>query len=466
MNLNVVSLFAGVGGIDLAARNAGMTTRLLCEKDEACRAVLARHYPEAVIHPDVTELTADDLHRAGAIPGRTVLTAGWPCQGNSVAGRRGGMGDERSGLWSEVRRILADFRPAWFVGENVPGLLSVNDGRDFGTVIGDLAELGYGFAWRVLDAQFFGVPQRRRRVVIVGCLGDAGAAPVEILFEPESGGRDSAASGTPGQSVAATLTAGISRPGVSAPGRRQEDDVNLVCVTGAATHALTAEGADASEDGTGRGTPLVATCITAREAKGPDSDATTNLVIGSLMTPQGGWRVGADEAAAGHLIAFAGQAGGNNSSAGAFKDDGTTPTLPRSQTLAVAFAENQRGEVITKPVADSLKVGGGKPGQGYPAVAVALRGREGGATAELGDDKSNALRASQGGGDKAHTLTADTVRRLTPLECERLQGFPDNWTDGQSDSARYKQMGNSVAVPVFTWVLSRLAAVDASEVAA
>lgn len=195
-----------------------------------------------------------------------------------------------------------------------------------------------------------------------------------------------------------------------------------VGILGDIAHALTAEGADAREDGTGRGTPIIATCLTAREAKGPDSDVTTNLVVSALDTQQGG----PDDNAAqgGHLIAFAWQAGGNNDSSGAFKDDGTTPCLPRSQTLAVAFAENQRGEVTTKPVADSLKVGGGKPGQGYPAA-----------------------------------LTTDAVRRLTPLECERLQGFPDNWTEGQSDSARYKQMGNSVAVPVFTWVLRRLEAV-------
>jgi DNA (cytosine-5)-methyltransferase 1 len=408
-DLDVVSLFAGVGGIDLAAHRAGMTTRLLCEVDAPCRAVLARRFPDAVIHPDVRTLTVDDLRAAGAVPARTVVTAGWPCQGNSVAGRRQGMADARSGLWSEVARLLAEFRPAWFVGENVPGLLSVDGGWDFATVIGDLASLGYGVAWRVLDAQYTGVPQRRRRVVLVGHLGDTGAASAEILLEPEGGGRDhpplreagegvagtlGGGSGNRGWSpdtdrmafvpvTAATLTAGVSGRGVSAPGRRQEDDVNLVTVTGPVTHALTAEGSDASEDGTGRGAPI---------------------------------------------IAFAWQAGGNDSASGAFQDDGTTPCLPRSQTLAVAIQDGRDMEKAQNGV------GIGEPGD--PAYTLDTMGAQA-------------------------ALTPDEVRRLTPLECERLQGFPDGWTEGQSDAARYKQMGNSVAVPVFSWVLSRLAAVDA-----
>jgi hypothetical protein len=97
-----VSLFAGIGGTTLAAQRAGMTTPLVCEIDAGCRAVLSTRFPDAVIHPDVRELTADDLRRAGAIPDRAVVSAGWPCQGNSMAGGRRGMGDARSGLWIDV----------------------------------------------------------------------------------------------------------------------------------------------------------------------------------------------------------------------------------------------------------------------------------------------------------------------------------------------------------------------------
>jgi len=359
-DLKVVSLFAGIGGIDRGLELAGASTALLCELDPHARKILARHYPHAAIHNDVTELTADDCRAAGAVPGRTVLLAGWPCQGNSVAGRRGGMDDPRSGLWSHVVRLLADLRPAWFIGENVPGLLSVNDGRDFGVVLHDLAELGYGFAWRVLDARHFGVPQRRRRVVIVGRLGDTGAAAAQVLLEPEGVPGDPAAGIRPRALPATTARAGAPSGGV-------------VGILGDHTHTLTAEGHDASEDGTGRGTPVI--------AYAPEFPALTTR-------------------------------------AGNRQDDQQTGQL-------LAFAENQRGELTLSDTLPSLKVGGGKPGQGFPAL-----------------------------------LDGVIVRRLTPLECERLQGFPDGWTGGQSDAHRSKQLGNSVAVPVFEWVGRRLVAVD------
>jgi DNA (cytosine-5)-methyltransferase 1 len=359
-DLKEISLFSGIGGISLGLQRAGVSTALLCEYDKHARGILTRHYPHAAIHNDVTELTADDCRAAGAVPGRTILTAGWPCQGNSVAGRRGGMDDPRSGLWSHVVRVLADLRPAWFIGENVPGLLSVNDGRDFGVVVHDLAGLGYGFAWRVLDARYFGVPQRRRRVVIVGRLGDTGAASAQVLLEPEGVPGDPAAGITPRPRPAGHARAG------DAVGR-------VVGVLGGHAHTLTAEGHDASEDGTGRGTPIVyipSTAGTLVSHGGNDKHDTTRMTYVahevSTLTAAGGergYRIDAETAAGGHLLA-----GGNRSETG--------------------------------------------------------------------------------------------VRRLTPLECERLQGFPDDWTEGQADSHRSKQLGNSVAVPVFEWVGRRLVAVD------
>lgn len=393
--LDVVSLFAGVGGIDLAAERSGMTTRLACEINAPCRVVLAERFPDAVIHPDVTELTADDLRDAGAVPNRTVLTAGWPCQGNSVAGRRGGMADARSGLWSEVARLLAEFRPAWFVGENVPGLLSVNDGRDFGTVIGDMGELGYGFAWRVLDARHFGVPQRRRRVVIVGRAGDAGGAPASVLLEPE---------GVRWNPAPRRQT----RPG--ATGRARGG--HAVGVLGDHAHTLTASAAKlASKDGTGRGCPV---------------------------------------------IAFAWQAGGNNDASGAFAHD-FSPTLPKSQTMAVAYAPEAAATLTAGISSEGVSAPGRRQEDDVNLVAYAA-------------DVITSLDTQQGGPDdnaaQGGHLVADglIVRRLTPLECERLQGFPDNWTDvpGTSDSQRYRQMGNSVAVPVFEWVLGGIAAYHAA----
>lgn len=182
--LHVVSLCAGIGGIDLGFHRAGIPTVGAVEIDPAARGVLADRFPATVLFEDLTKVTADDLIAVGVVPDRTVLAAGWPCQGNSSRGRRAGLDDPRSGLWLHVARLLADLRPRWFVGENVPGLLSVNDGRDFGTVLADLADLGMDSAWRVLDARGFGVPHRRRRLVLVGRSGDR-TAPVRVLLDPD-----------------------------------------------------------------------------------------------------------------------------------------------------------------------------------------------------------------------------------------------------------------------------------------
>ena len=316
--LTAVSLFAGIGGIDLALQRAGVKVVAAVEINPAARKVLARHFPHAKIFTDVREVTGDQLRAAGFVPERGLVAAGWPCQGNSVAGSRGGMADPRSGLWRHLVRLLAVLRPAWLIGENVPGLLSVNRGEDFAVVLNDLADLGMGFCWRVLDAQHVGVPQQRRRVIVVGCAGGDARGPVEVLLEPEGGAGDSSSRRSTGQVVAALTANGVGGGG------------------------------------------------------GPDDNA----------------------AQAGHLIAV--------------------PVSP--------------------PMAFNPKTGGDMR-IGYRATPTALT-----ATVETAVHLANG------------------VRRFTPLECERLQGFPDGWTAGQSDAARYRQLGNSVAVPCIEWITRRLVA--------
>ena len=424
MTLQVASLFTGVGGIDLAFERAGAPTRLMCEYDKAARSVLARHYPGVPIHHDVRELTHHDLTAAGLRPDTTIVTGGFPCQDLSLAGARRGMGHgTRSGLFWHIIRLLADFRAAWVVLENVPGILSATcpctgdgaclargavrcpgdlhsvtggaceggcvptHGGVMGAVIGALGELGYGLAWRVLDAQHFGVPQRRRRVVIVGHLGAPWGAPAEVLLEPDCGGRDSA-----------TLTG---------------------------TRTRAARGASS-----GLGDRRIAATLPAHHGRMTAEDA-ANLICYQKVVRSG-----------------AHASGGN---------------LPPE-----VWAERDVAATLS-PV--DLVVS---------ARSLAVRGREGGSACELGPENGPAftLRAGDGGssrsqliaistrGDQPDPLPADdvvetVVRRLTPLECERLQGAPDGWTEGQSDSARYKQIGNAVAVPVFEWVAHRLTAVDA-----
>ena len=212
--LTLVSLFDGIGGFPLAFERAGAKTVATVEIDQAAAAVSRRHFPEAAQFSDVTEVDADDFRAVGFVAERGIITAGWPCQDFSVAGRRAGLAGARSGLWWEVVRLLADCKPRWFIGENVPGLLSsvcqpecaggcmATHGGAMGAVLGSLAELGYGVAYRVLDAQHFGVPQQRKRVFIVGHLGGPFGAAAQVLLEPEGGGGHSPSGREAGPGVA------------------------------------------------------------------------------------------------------------------------------------------------------------------------------------------------------------------------------------------------------------------------
>jgi len=159
--LTGVSLFAGVGGFDLAMERNGVEVVANVEIDKQCQKVLAKHFPKAKQFSDITDVKGSDLIGAGFEPSRGIITGGFPCQDLSVAGKRAGLVGERSGLFWEIARLIEETKTEWFILENVPGLLTSNKGKDFGVVIGTMADIGYSLAWRVLDAQYFGVPQRR-----------------------------------------------------------------------------------------------------------------------------------------------------------------------------------------------------------------------------------------------------------------------------------------------------------------
>lgn len=172
-------LFAGIGGFSVGLERAGIQTLWRVEIDADCQAVLRRHYPDGLLFSDVREVGAHNL------PPVDVITFGSPCQDLSVAGRRAGLGGERSGLFFEAIRIIRELRPTFAVWENVPGALSSNGRRDFGAALDALAESGaMDIAWGVLDAQWFGVAQRRRRVFVVADF--AGERAAEVLLAPES----------------------------------------------------------------------------------------------------------------------------------------------------------------------------------------------------------------------------------------------------------------------------------------
>ena len=188
--MTAVSLFAGIGGFDLALERNGVKVVASVEIDKHAQGVLRRHFPNSQLFGDIQEVTGEQLISAGFTPERGVIVGGFPCQDLSVAGKRAGLAGARSGLFWEICRLLDETKARYFILENVPGLLTSSGGRDMGVVIGALAERGYSIAWRVLDAQYFGVPQRRRRIFIVGCLGDEWRAPAEILDLTEGSAGD------------------------------------------------------------------------------------------------------------------------------------------------------------------------------------------------------------------------------------------------------------------------------------
>jgi DNA (cytosine-5)-methyltransferase 1 len=296
-----LSVFTGIGGFDLGLERSGWRCAGQIEVDPFCTRVLTRHWPNVPRWGDVRSVGAADIQlaeRRGCAPGAdrgcdngaarladagssagvSLLCGGFPCQDLSVAGRRAGLSAARSGLFFEFVRLAGELRPRWLLLENVPGLFSSNGGRDFALILHTLDQLGYGVSWRVLDSHYFGVPQRRRRVFLVGHLG--AACPFEVLFEPEGGAGHSAAGGEAGADVAYCLaaSAGGSKFGSGRDGQdtfvvgQNGSDVQVSRELGALTSGqarqtsglkseadlltvsppLRAEGHDASEDGRGR----------------------------------------------------------------------------------------------------------------------------------------------------------------------------------------------------------------------
>jgi DNA (cytosine-5)-methyltransferase 1 len=202
-----VSLFAGVGGFDLGLERSGHTCIGQVEIDKKAQKILKKHWPEVPLHDDVT--TAIDWAKEIDLIGKIdIVCGGFPCQDVSVAGKRAGaVSGTRSGLFYDAIRFAEETKAKTIILENVPGLLSSNQGRDFGIVLTELADAGYRhIEWRVLDSQFFGVPQRRRRVFIVGSTIDRSKSP--ILIEQESLRGDIAESKQKGKDTTSTASRG------------------------------------------------------------------------------------------------------------------------------------------------------------------------------------------------------------------------------------------------------------------
>jgi DNA (cytosine-5)-methyltransferase 1 len=438
--MRYLSVCSGIEAATVAWHDLGWQPAAFSEIEPFPSAVLKHHYPDV---PNVGDMTKYKEWDIGTID---LLVGGTPCQSFSVAGLRKGLEDPRGNLALVYCGILDRFKPKWFVWENVPGVLSSSGGRDFGSFLGAVAELGYGFAYRVLDAQYFGVAQRRRRVFVVGCLGDWRSA-AEVLFEPESLRRDPAPSREKGQEVAGTIAA---RFGIS---RNNHEE----CVAQTLQARVGQGGFDLENE-----TPIIMSTLCA-------SDATK---WGSNQWVDEGKAVLHPIALAENTIGRQPQNGGNGNG---FTVGGPMYTLNATGVHGVAQAipldlRNAGRDPEKYDAINRQNVGVGEAGD--PAHTVTSAFVHGVAQPIGWSEELNALegvqptlqRGGQGGRHEGVMTTNMAVRRLTPTECERLQGFPDSYTNipwrkqpESPDGPRYKALGNSMAVPVMAWIGRRIA---------
>lgn len=405
--LKLLDLFSGIGGFTLAAERTGIKTVAFCEIDKFPQSVLKYRFPEVPIIEDIRNLNKETFKDASGLDYADIICGGSPCQSMSVAGNREGFRGV-SGIFYEYARIVRELMPKYVVWENVPGALSSSEGRDFETVLcsftgWDGIEFDrwgtcgffrgrsgfYNVAYRIFDSRHFGVPQRRRRIFLVGSLGDESCA--EILFEPQSL-RGNPSSGEKSRKGSAAFAQG-------GFGGYYETPVGGTLTKSSGSCSGGSE-----------------TLIVSENSVNPKKDAPT-------ITSRAG-------------------TGGNN--------------------LPLIVKQHNHGEVSAEDIAPTLS---SQSGAGRIPMAVSVReniinrqDHNGGNGAGALEENSYTLNATG-----VHAVAAHgQIRRLTPLECERLQGFPDNWTltPTARDTNRYKACGNAITVNVAEWIFKRLADIE------
>jgi DNA (cytosine-5)-methyltransferase 1 len=513
--MKVLSLFSGVGGFDLGLENAGMETVFQCEWDKHATKILERYWPHVPRWDDVSTLTGEHILRHA--PVIDVVAWGSPCQDLSVAGKRAGLQGARSGLFHEGVRIIKELReltngkyPRISIWENVAGALSSGAGADFGQVLTEMDEAGACFSeWRILDAQYFGVPQRRRRVFLISVFDTATAArcPDPLLPVSEGVQWHPATSHTTRQTTPSETSASF---GSGSYGGWTATDTAITLSQRDYKGSMTmVVGSLAARDYKGVGSQYVdegklvtePVLLTMREGKlgggkGPllSTDKSLSLRTGNEQTLF-------------TTVAFPIQDGREmekNQNGIGVADDGT-PAYTLDQTGAQAVAYGLQGNMIGRQDHNGPQ-GAGISHPDDPMFSLTSTDRHGvvqydgynqrlyeddvSVTLRIGRDSSDFIaqlvdaagfKAGQGAGaggigyqeGTSQTLTSQmngieptvltptmAVRRLTPLECERLMGWPDDWTAGQSDTHRYKQCGNGVASPVAQWIGQQLMELD------
>lgn len=399
--MKYLSVCSGVEAATVAWHHMGWQAAGFSEIEKFPSEVLAHHYPTVTNFGDMTKYKEWNLDDSIGL-----LVGGTPCQSFSVAGLRKGLDDPRGNLALTYLGILDHFRPKWCVWENVPGVLSSGGGRDFGAFLGALAELGYGFAYRVLDAQNFGVAQRRRRVFVVGYLGDWRPA-AEVLFESDC------------------LRGDIKK------GRGEKQDSTRGFVPSIANTLQTTCNDYSRADGFN----MIAFENSRRDAVRLMEDKSNTL---QSFMGTGGGNVPC-VAMQGNLI---GRDAGGPQGIGV-SESNTMYTLTKTDIHAVAYS-------FDSLASNSMK--SSNPHSGCREVELS----------KTIDTTYPCPSKNQGG---IGIMQSMAVRRLTPIECERLQGFPDDYTnikDKCPDGPRYKAMGNSMAVPVMRWIGERINKVNST----
>lgn len=401
--MKVGSMFAGIGGFDRGFERAGFDVVWCIEWDKNAQAVLRKRFPKATVYGDIREVDPAQLERVDVVCG------GFPCQDLSVAGKRAGLAGERSGLFHDAMRIVRRLRPSVLILENVPGLLSSNRGLDFATV---LREVGEGWdcqevAWRVLDSQYFGVAQRRRRVFIVGS-ARAGCAEQILALAEGSGGN----------------------PPSRDKAREDAAEDSARCFAGTRESCIEA--------------PLETTANDYSRADG------FNMVVGTIVIDRAAFNQGTNAAYEPRI-----------------EESPEMSSLVARGLHAVAHAfYSTGGSHGLEPhpgVSPPLKVGSSLGIPSPPAVAFKTGNSAKSRSDGLAVEQSPTLGSNAGGNTVPAVSMGMVVRRLTPVECERLQGFPDGWTDigtpekPTANTHRYKQLGNAVTVNVAQWIARRTA---------
>lgn len=439
--MRYLSLFSGIEAASVAWEPLGWEPMAFAEIEPFPSAVLAARFPGVPNLGDVTKVNWRSLVKSIGKP--DVLVGGSPCQSFSIAGTRTGLGGASGLMWEYVRAVR-EVRPRWVLWENVPGALSSTHGEDFGCLLRSLDALGYGLAWRVLDAQFFGVAQRRERVFLVGRLGDPGG-PCQVLFEPDClpwdppQGREkrkelAAAAGRGAACAGFKYSAGSAANGI---GYEEESSNTLTADWHAPAVIPINEQVATRSRALGRGTGL---------GVGSDGDPAFTLLANHPHC------VAAEPCA---VRMREGRAGGGK---GPLVQEGVSGTIATGNDQTIfSFAQGSRDEARDQ------------------GDVVGTIGTTASQAVCLSDDTSNAAVDEECcgtlkcGGAVPSVMRHMVVRRLMPVECERLQGFPDEWTripwkgrpaDECPDGPRYKAVGNSMAVPVMRWLGERIGMAD------